>query len=156
MSVPRLHGSHARTDWVPYSWAGLWDALRTQKHSLVSLNISYIVNRVQLGVAARFCPVYAWQIGTLGSFADFNELKQLRVPADPIISGPGIIQCLPVGLEYLNLLYDEVTETADLRCMETIVAVIASNMQTGRQIALLYLSSKDFLIQLYHVILLNA
>ncbi|KAF2442257.1 hypothetical protein P171DRAFT_523107 [Karstenula rhodostoma CBS 690.94] len=143
MSVPPLPGSHPRNGWAPHSWAGIGDALRTQEHSLKTLTIAYVVNRVQLGVAARLYPVYAWQIGTLGSFAAFDKLKHIRVPADAMVLAPGITQCLPIGLEVLSLRYDETTEVAETRCMESIVAVIAGNKQAGRKLRHLHLSLSD-------------
>lgn len=144
MSVPPfIPRSHPRKGWAPHSWACLGDALRTQKHSLTALTTAYMVDKVHLGMAARFYPVYSQQIGTLGSFASFEKLKDLRVPVDALISGPSIVQCLPTGLKILSLRYDEVTEVAEAHCMESIVAVIAANLHAGRKIGQLHLSLSD-------------
>ncbi|KAJ4345740.1 uncharacterized protein N0V89_011875 [Didymosphaeria variabile] len=142
-------GFHPNKNWAPHSWAGIGHALQTQKDSLRGLEILYVVDYVRLARAAVFHPVYAWQIGTLGSFADFDNLVHLRVPVDALIPAfivPGagstyLAERLPVGLETLTMRYDRNTELAELQCIQSIMAVIASNK--GRKLRRLHLILAD-------------
>ncbi|KAL1603934.1 hypothetical protein SLS60_005526 [Paraconiothyrium brasiliense] len=140
-------GFHPNKNWAPNSWAGIGRALQTQKDSLRVLEIAYVVDPLRLARAAQHHPVYAWQIGSLGSLADFDKLAHVHVPVDTLIPARAfhdvapthLAERLPVGLEALSMRYDKTTELPELWCIQNIEAIIASNKRTGRKLRQLHL-----------------
>jgi hypothetical protein len=142
LKSPR-HGLYPIHGWAPHSWPHIWHALQNHKTSLQQLELGYTVKNSQLAAAALFHQVYAWQIGPLGSLADFNQLKYIAAPVDALVATPGFPQCLPTSLEILSLRYDETTELAEERCIQGIVTAIATNKQAGRKLGFVRLALSD-------------